>query len=112
MIQTIFRNLISNAIKFSKPGGLIVLDATFDKSTNKTLITITDHGVGITEENRSKLFDIKTHQSTKGTMQESGTGLGLLICKEFIEKHGGNIHVNSTIGEGTQIIFDLPSFRE
>jgi len=112
MIQTIFRNLISNAIKFSRPGGLIVLDATFDKSTNKTLITITDQGVGITEENRSKLFDIKTHQSTKGTMQESGTGLGLLICKEFIEKHGGNIHVNSTIGEGTQIIFDLPSFRE
>jgi len=109
MVQTIFRNLISNAIKFSKPGGIVVLDAMFDQTTNKTVITITDHGVGITEENRSKLFDIKTHQSTKGTMQESGTGLGLLICKEFIEKHGGNIHVYSKTGEGTRITFNLPS---
>jgi len=112
MIQTIFRNLISNAIKFSKPGGEVILEALFDQINSKTLITITDHGVGIPEENMSKLFDIKTHQSTKGTMQESGTGLGLLICKEFIEKHGGNIHVYSTIGEGTQISFDLPSIHE
>jgi len=57
------------------------------------------------------LFDIKTHQSTKGTLQESGTGLGLLVCKEFVEKHGGNIRVYSAWGEGTQITFDLPSMR-
>ncbi|NEW81071.1 MAG: hypothetical protein GZ094_01715 [Mariniphaga sp.] len=111
MIQTIFRNLISNAIKFSKPGDEVILEAFFDQINNKTVITITDHGVGIPEENLANLFDIKTHQSTKGTMQESGTGLGLLICKEFIEKHGGNIHIYSTIGEGTQISFDIPSVR-
>jgi len=87
------------------------LDALNDQTTNKTVITITDYGVGIAEENRAKLFDIKTHHSTKGTLQESGTGLGLLICKEFIEKHGGDIHVYSTPGEGTQIVFDLPSVR-
>ena len=87
------------------------MEALFDQINHKTMITITDHGVGIAEENLSKLFDIKTHQSTKGTMQESGTGLGLLICKEFIEKHGGNIHIYSIIGEGTRITFDLPSIH-
>ncbi len=109
MIQTIFRNLISNAIKFSKPGGEVILEAALDQDISKTVITITDHGVGIPEENLANLFDIKTHQSTKGTLQESGTGLGLLICKEFIEKHGGIIHVYSMTGEGTRITFDVPS---
>jgi len=112
MIQTIFRNLISNAIKFSKPGGIVVLDALFEPTIDKTVITITDHGVGIPEENLANLFDIKTHHPTKGTLQESGTGLGLLICKEFVEKHGGNIRVYSASGEGTQITFDLPSMRQ
>lgn len=111
MIQTIFRNLISNAIKFSQPGGEVELDAVFDETNDKTVITITDHGVGIPEENIVQLFDIKKHQSTKGTLQESGTGLGLLICKEFIEKHSGNIHVFSAIGKGTRITFELPSMR-
>ena len=108
MIQTIFRNLISNAIKFSRPGEEVTLEALFDQDIAKTMISITDRGVGIPEENLANLFDIKTHQSTKGTLQESGTGLGLLICKEFIEKHGGSIHVYSKTGEGTRITFDLP----
>jgi signal transduction histidine kinase len=108
MIQTIFRNLISNAIKFSRPGEEVTLEAVYDQKTNKTVISITDRGVGIPEENLANLFDIKTHQSTKGTLQESGTGLGLLICKEFIEKHGGTIQVDSKTGEGTRILFDLP----
>lgn len=112
MVQTIFRNLLSNAIKFSKPGGVVILDALFDPAIDKNVITITDHGVGIPEENIPGLFDIKTHQSTKGTLQESGTGLGLLVCKEFVEKHGGNIRVYSASGEGTQITFDLPSMRQ
>jgi len=112
MVQTIFRNLLSNAVKFSKPGGIVILDALFDPAIEKNVITITDHGVGIPEENLPGLFDIKTHQSTKGTLQESGTGLGLLVCKEFVEKHGGNIRVYSAAGEGTQISFDLPSIRQ
>lgn len=112
MLQTIFRNLISNAIKFSETGGKVIIDSTLDESANKTMISVTDHGVGIPEENLANLFNIKDHQTTKGTLQESGTGLGLLICKEFIEKHGGNIQVYSTIGEGTRITFDLPSIRQ
>jgi signal transduction histidine kinase len=108
MLQTILRNLISNAVKFSSSGGEVMLEAALDQMDDKMVISISDHGVGIPQENLSKLFDIKTHQSTKGTLQESGTGLGLLICKEFIEKHGGNIHVTSSIGEGTRITFDLP----
>ncbi len=112
MLQTIFRNLISNAIKFSDPGGKVIINSAFDESVNKTLISVIDHGVGIPEENLANLFNIKYRQTTKGTLQESGTGLGLLICKEFIEKHGGNIQVCSTIGEGTRITFDLPSIRQ
>ena len=111
MLQTILRNLISNAIKFSSPGGEIILEAALDQTIDKMVISVTDHGVGILPENLSKLFNIKTHQSTKGTFEESGTGLGLLICKEFIEKHGGNIQVFSTVGTGTRITFDLPSDR-
>jgi signal transduction histidine kinase len=111
MLQTILRNLISNAIKFSSPGGEVILEAELNQTIDKMVISVTDHGVGIPPENLSKLFNIKTHQSTKGTFEESGTGLGLLICKEFIEKHGGNIHVFSTVGAGTRITFDLPSDR-
>jgi len=109
MLQTILRNLVSNAIKFSTPGGEVSVDAIWDKRIDRIVITVTDRGIGITEENQAKLFNIKTHQSTKGTQQESGTGLGLLICKEFVGKHGGSIQVFSTPGAGTQITFDLPA---
>ena len=109
MLQTILRNLVSNAIKFSTPGGEVSIDAFLDTQIDRIVISVTDRGIGITEENQAKLFNIKTHQSTKGTQQESGTGLGLLICKEFVGKHGGNIYVSSTPGAGTRITFDLPS---
>jgi len=112
MLQTILRNLVSNAIKFSAPGGEVSIDALFEQQIDRIVITVNDHGIGIAEENQAKLFNIKTHQSTKGTQQESGTGLGLLICKEFIERHGGNIHVFSTPGAGTRITFDLPSVSQ
>ena len=108
MLQTILRNLISNAVKFSAPGGEVILYAALDQLNDNMVISISDHGVGIPQENLSKLFNIKTHQSTKGTLQESGTGLGLLICKEFIEKHGGKIGVESEIGRGSKFYFTLP----
>ena len=111
MLQTILRNLISNAIKFSKPGSKVAIEADLNQVSNKILISVTDYGVGIPKENLDKLFNINTHKSTKGTLQESGTGLGLLICNEFIGKHGGNILVDSILGEGTRISFDLPSYE-
>jgi len=107
MLQTILRNLISNAIKFSSPGGEVVIEAMFDETVGRTLVSVTDRGVGIPKENLVNLFNISKHQPTKGTLQESGTGLGLLICKEFVEHHDGNLNVYSIEGEGTQISFTL-----
>lgn len=109
MLHTILRNLISNAIKFSAPGSEVVIEAMFDETVGRTLVSVTDRGVGISKENLANLFNISMHQPTKGTLQESGTGLGLLICKEFIEQHDGHLNVYSNEGEGTQISFTLQS---
>jgi len=106
MINTVVRNLISNALKFTKPGGEIVLS---HKKENEFIeVTVSDTGVGIKEENISKLFRLEESISTPGTDKEQGTGLGLILCKEFVEKNGGEIWVESKIGEGSKFIFSLP----
>ena len=106
MLQTILRNLISNAIKFTNSGGKVDIYAISDK--NQIEITISDNGVGISEETRSKLFKINGSISTKGTANEKGSGLGLILCKEFVEKQGGKIWVESELGKGSEFKFTLP----
>jgi signal transduction histidine kinase len=106
MIKTVLRNLISNAIKFTNHSGVINIDV--QKRYTNAIITIADNGVGIDEKNLQKLMEISQHYTTVGTANEEGTGLGLLICKEFIEKHNGKIWVTSKIGEGTSFSFSLP----
>ncbi len=102
---TVFRNIISNAIKFTPQGGQIVITA-FAK--NGFIVTqIADTGVGIPPEKLDKLFRIDQNINTPGTENESGTGLGLIVCKEFVEKNGGSIHVESTEGEGTTFYIKL-----
>ena len=105
MLKTILRNLISNAVKFTNAGGKIDVFAKQDKST--VTITVTDNGIGMNPETVNKLFDGKLH-STKGTANESGTGLGLFLCKEFVKKHGGKIGAESKEGEGSSFYFTLP----
>ncbi len=106
MMYTIIRNLLSNAIKFTNPFGKVTITANqVDKIIE---FTVSDTGVGIKKENLSKLFKIDSAISTKGTANEEGTGLGLLLCKEMIEKHGGKIWVESEIGKGTAFSFTLP----
>lgn len=107
MIQTIFRNLINNAIKFSNMGGKVWVVAK-QKGT-EIEISINDTGVGISEENVKKLFRIDEKFKTPGTQSEKGTGLGLLLCKEFVEKNGGRIWVESTQGFGSTFSFTLPA---
>jgi signal transduction histidine kinase/ligand-binding sensor domain-containing protein len=107
MIKTIFRNLISNAVKFSHEQGIITLQSKFTDS--QVEITVTDTGVGISAENLPLLFRIDTSVSTQGTANESGTGLGLILCKEFIEKHHGRIWVKSETDRGSAFTFTLPS---
>lgn len=106
MIKTIFRNIVSNALKFTDRGGAIEISA----QTNNSLaeVTIRDTGVGIAPKVINKLFELDTKYSTYGTDDEPGTGLGLILCKEFIEKHGGTIWIESKVGFGSKFIFTLP----
>ena len=100
------RNLISNAIKFTRPAGQIVISAELKNA--ELIIAIRDNGVGIKKENIGKLFRIDVNHSALGTQNEKGTGLGLILCKEFIEKHGGKIWVESEVGKGSQFYFSIP----
>lgn len=106
-LATVIRNLLSNAIKFTPKGGNVGIEA--HEETDKTIIRISDTGVGIAPENLDKLFKIDKNFSTEGTEKESGTGLGLIICKEFIERNAGTITVSSQQGEGTTFTITLPS---
>lgn len=106
MLRTILRNLLSNAIKFTKKGGEIKILAEVDSTD--TTISVSDNGIGIAPDDMKKLFNIAEVHSTKGTANEKGTGLGLLLCKEFVETHGGKIWAESELGNGTTIKFTLP----
>jgi signal transduction histidine kinase len=108
MLKTVLRNLVTNAIKFSHTGGVINISA--EKTDSDITISVSDSGIGISNDNIKKLFSISEVLSTKGTAGETGTGLGLLLCKEFIEKHGGKIWVESEAGEGSDFKFTLPIY--
>jgi signal transduction histidine kinase len=106
MLKAVLRNLISNAIKFTNPGGWVEVSTA--REPGQTTIKVSDNGVGIKPEVREKLFSFSAVQSSPGTADERGTGLGLLLCKEFVEKHGGKIWVDSVVGQGTTVSFTLP----
>ena len=106
MLKAILRNLISNAIKFTDADGKIEISASHTNSLST--IKVSDNGVGIEPGNLEKLFSFSPNKSTKGTANESGTGLGLLLCKEFVDKHGGKIWAESIVGKGTTISFSIP----
>ncbi|MGE5679381.1 MAG: PAS domain S-box protein [Bacillota bacterium] len=110
MIETVLRNLISNAIKFTNTGGKIKLTA--HKEDNFIEVNVIDNGVGISAENATKLFKLSEKFSTKGTDHEKGTGLGLMLCKEFVEKNGGSIMVFSRPGEGSRFMFTVPAGKQ
>lgn len=105
-INTVIRNLVSNAIKFTPNGGTIKLSA--EAQDQLARVKISDTGVGMSQEVMEKLFRIDTKHSTKGTADEKGTGLGLILCKDFVEKNGGTIQVDSVIGKGSTFSFTIP----
>jgi len=106
MFSTVFRNLVANAIKFTNENGIITIFTK--KKENFCEITVKDNGVGISEEDIAKIFRIDSKHKTLGTKGEKGTGLGLILCKEFIEKNGGKITVTSEVGKGSEFSFTLP----
>lgn len=106
-MSTVLRNLISNAIKFTEPNGKVVIAAS--QSIKGTTLSVTDSGVGISPENQKKLFKLEHSYSTKGTSNETGTGLGLVVCKEFIEQNNGTITLTSTLNVGTTFNVTFPT---
>jgi len=106
MISAMLRNLISNAYKFTNSGGKISISAQL--RADDVLVTVSDNGIGIQKEVIEKLFRIEQSYSISGTQNEQGTGLGLILCKEFVEKHGGKIWVQSEKGKGSKFSFTVP----
>lgn len=107
MVSTIFRNILSNAVKFTQEDGTIRIST--DNRGSYVIIAISDNGIGISEENQQKLFKIDIKCTTLGADKETGTGLGLILCKEFVQKNGGEIWVESKPECGSTFFFTLPT---
>jgi len=108
MVKTIVRNLIANSLKFTSPGGTVEISSC--KSEGMVQITVADTGVGLSKEKAEKVFFLDQNNSTLGTSGEDGTGLGLPLCKDMVERNGGHIWVDSRIGKGTKFHFTLPRY--
>ena len=106
MIMTVIRNLVANAVKFTHRGGKVKIDAEDKNGTVR--VSVSDTGIGIEPAKKEKLFDIGEAHSSKGTDNEEGTGLGLIICKEFVDKHNGRIWVESEVDKGSTFYVQLP----
>jgi signal transduction histidine kinase len=106
MFDTIVRNLVSNAIKFSHRDGKILISAI--ETDLETQISVIDQGIGIKSERQAALFEIDKRSVTSGTEDEPGTGFGLILCNDFINKHQGKIWLKSTLGSGSIFTFSLP----
>jgi len=107
MFDTVIRNLISNAIKFTPAGGKISVVAE-SKNDNSIEVKINDSGIGMNTELKDKLFELNEKTSRPGTEGEPSTGLGLMLCKEFVEKHEGKIWVESEVGKGSTFSISIP----
>ncbi|NJN28446.1 MAG: sensor histidine kinase [Cyclobacteriaceae bacterium] len=108
-VKTVLRNLVSNAIKFTGAEGTITIFV--DQWKDYVELGVSDTGVGMNLQDQQKVFDISSKHSTLGTNKEKGTGLGLILCKEFVEQNHGNISIESEIEKGTTIRFTLPTVR-
>ena len=106
MIKTVIRNLISNAIKFSNEGSEVLIKV--EESDGMSVVSVKDSGCGIDEESQKKLLHTDTHFSTFGTNNEEGSGLGLLLCQDFVVKNGGKLWFTSVKDEGSTFYFSIP----
>lgn len=106
MMKTILRNLLSNAIKFSFEGSRILIETRVDG--DMVVVSVRDHGKGMSEEDKSRLLNTETHFSSYGTNNEEGSGLGLLLCQDFAQKNGGRLWFDSEEGKGSTFYFSIP----
>ncbi|MDP2365805.1 MAG: HAMP domain-containing sensor histidine kinase, partial [Ignavibacteria bacterium] len=107
MMQSIFNNLVTNAIKFTNRNGQISL--TTKRMDDMVCFSVKDNGVGMDENQKSMIFEMGKNFTTPGTTNEKGSGLGMILCKDFIEKHGGEIWVESNSGKGSEFFFTIPA---
>jgi signal transduction histidine kinase len=105
-LSTVFRNVLSNALKYTPRDGRIHI--AIHREDNSTVVTCTDTGIGMSPERLATLFELTGARSTQGTDNEKGTGLGLLVAKEFMQLNKGDIHITSTAGQGTTVTIKLP----
>lgn len=109
MISMVIRNLISNALKFTQPQGRVEISSHSEQHFE--YVHVSDNGIGMSPDTLSKLFRIDVHPSTLGTEDEKGTGLGLILCQEFVKRNGGDIQVDSTPGKGSVFTFTIPKIE-
>jgi signal transduction histidine kinase len=110
MIRMVLRNLVSNAIKFSVPGGMIQINGTAKAEDDFVIISVSDDGIGVKKEFQDKLFGFDNY-TTVGTMDEKGSGIGLMLCRDFVERNGGKIWMESTQNKGSHFFFSLPQYH-
>ncbi|MCP4215211.1 MAG: sensor histidine kinase [bacterium] len=110
MVVIVLRNLVANAVKYTAAGGQIIVDAK--KIEHHIHLSVSDNGIGMPPEVMTQLFKMDVHHSTRGTANEKGTGLGLLLCKELVEKNEGSINVQSNPGKGSRFTFTIPASNE
>ena len=110
MMSTVLRNLLTNALKFTPRNGEVRVGIS--RNNGYCILSIKDNGIGIPADRLKNLYSIDTAHKTKGTDQEPGTGLGLILCKEFIEKHGGRIEVESEVGKGSEFRVIIPGNQD
>ena len=106
LISSVLRNLIDNALKYTSKEGKIIISAI--PKADMVEISVSDTGIGMSDSMVSRIFRIDSNVSTEGTAREKGTGLGLMICRDFVEMHGGRIWAESQKGKGTTFTFSLP----
>jgi two-component system, sensor histidine kinase and response regulator len=107
MVDTILRNLLSNALKFTPKGGSVTLAAKMG-ADSMVEIRVTDTGVGMSQADLDNLFQLGKPHTTAGVHDERGSGLGLIICAELVQKNQGHLHIESQVGQGTTVRFTLP----
>ena len=106
MLATVVRNLLVNAVKYTQQGGTVTLKVK-PAAAGKYIVTVSDTGIGMNAGQKNNLFRLANQPSQRGTAGETSVGLGLIVCKDFLEKHGSTLHVESEEGKGSRFWFEV-----